>query len=83
MRSCYDCNSQAIINKTVRIVQGFDKVYFSCKNPKCGARWVETISFKHTLCPSKLSKNSEFYSFVECLSLEQRQQLRDALDNKE
>lgn len=80
--TCRDCGSRAVIRKTDPLHDDLFRVYYSCKNDECGARFVFDLTYSHHTHPSALKVESVAASAINCLSPEQRQAVAEMLKIK-
>lgn len=50
---CPECESKAYIKTTKKLSSAVTDIYCSCSSVECGHTFVSTLSFKHTISPSK------------------------------
>ena len=50
---CPECESKAYINTRKNLTIQVTDLYCSCSSVECGHTFVSTLSFKHTISPSK------------------------------
>lgn len=80
-RVCPECNTKAIIKKTVKIHKGLDNLYIYCTNRCCNYVWVENVEFSHTVKKSYFKIEKQWQTFVNSLQPEQKAQLKLALSD--
>ncbi|WP_072036781.1 ogr/Delta-like zinc finger family protein [Pectobacterium carotovorum] len=78
---CPECNSKAIIRKTVRKHRHISDIYCACADVECGHTFVLNMTFSHTLSPSAKSQDSLLKGIVDTLNPEKRQMLLSLLQN--
>lgn len=79
MIECNICGSKAIINKTAREHEQYSKLYCSCKNPKCGHKFVMSLTFSHSEKASLLEKDKLILTLIKQLPKEDQQKLMNSL----
>ncbi|MEE3608245.1 ogr/Delta-like zinc finger family protein [Avibacterium paragallinarum] len=77
---CNVCNSKAMITRTDRIHSNFSKLYCSCRNSKCGHKFVINQEFSHTTKTSLLTKESLLKLLIGQLSEEDKEKLKQELE---
>lgn len=50
---CPECESNAYINTRKKLSNAVTDLYCCCSSVECGHTFVSTLSFKHTISPSK------------------------------
>lgn len=70
---CPECNSKAIIRKTVRKHRHISDIYCACADVECGHTFVLNMTFSHTLSPSAKTSDKLLQTVIENLSPKQRQ----------
>lgn len=70
---CPECNSKAIIRKTVRKHRHISDIYCACADLECGHTFVLNMTFSHTLSPSAKTSDKLLQTVIENLSPKQRQ----------
>ncbi|GKW23475.1 ogr/Delta-like zinc finger family protein [Pectobacterium parmentieri] len=78
---CPECNSKAIIRKTVRKHRHISDIYCACADVECGHTFVLNMTFSHTLSPSAKSQDSLLKGIVDTLNPEKRQMLLSLLQS--
>ena len=78
---CRECHSDAIITKTERLDKNLSRFYCRCKNPDCCHEWVANLEYSHIIRSSKLTEKGLLYYLLERMPPEERQQLRQVLDD--
>ncbi|WP_413544726.1 ogr/Delta-like zinc finger family protein [Candidatus Symbiopectobacterium sp. NZEC135] len=78
---CPECNSKAIIRKTVRKHRHISDIYCACADVECGHTFVLNMTFSHTISPSAKSQDSLLKGIVDTLDPERRQMLLNLLQN--
>ncbi|POY46785.1 ogr/Delta-like zinc finger family protein [Avibacterium paragallinarum] len=77
---CNVCNSKAMITRTDRIHSNFSKLYCSCRNSKCGHKFVINQEFSHTTKTSLLTKERLLKLLIGQLSEEDKEKLKQELE---
>ena len=70
---CPECNSKAIIRKTVRKHRHISDLYCACADVECGHTFVLNVTFTHTLSTSAKTSDKLLQTVIENLSPKQRQ----------
>ncbi|MFJ5341781.1 ogr/Delta-like zinc finger family protein [Pectobacterium sp. CHL-2024] len=78
---CPECNSKAIIRKTVRKHRHISDIYCACADVECGHTFVLNMTFSHTISPSAKSQDSLLKGIVDTLNPEKRQMLLSLLQS--
>ncbi|WP_238544442.1 ogr/Delta-like zinc finger family protein [Avibacterium paragallinarum] len=69
-----------MITRTDRIHSNFSKLYCSCRNSKCGHKFVINQEFSHTTKTSLLTKERLLKLLIGQLSEEDKEKLKQELE---
>ncbi|ELN2578719.1 ogr/Delta-like zinc finger family protein [Enterobacter kobei] len=69
---CPECHANAVIRKSVRKHEQLSDLYCACGNVDCGHTFVMTLTFSHTLSPSKMTAESMFIQMIGNLSPQEK-----------
>lgn len=69
------CGERAVITKTNRLSNDCADLYYQCKNPACGHKFVMSLYYSHSLSPSSKTTDDLAVALVKALSPNQRQSL--------
>ncbi|UXI02892.1 ogr/Delta-like zinc finger family protein [Photobacterium sp. TY1-4] len=64
-----------MITKTNRLSNDCADLYYQCKNPACGHKFVMSLYYSHSLSPSSKTTDDLAVALVKALSPNQRQHL--------
>ncbi|VUD66773.1 hypothetical protein TDB9533_03690 [Thalassocella blandensis] len=64
---CPECLQPAVISKRNKISNHTSDLYCSCKNAECGHNFVSTLSFKHTLSPSRRTTQLLVFEYLKSI----------------
>lgn len=78
---CPECNSPAVIRRSVPKDSKFSDLYCACKNVECGHTYVLELTFARVLSPSALAGDRLVKELVGQLTPEQRQFALDLLQS--
>lgn len=74
--TCRTCGGPAIITNKNRISADYAELYVSCKDHRCGHRWVESLGFKHDLSPSqKAPQDGYLMTLISSMRPEERNEV--------
>ncbi|PSU07089.1 transcriptional regulator [Photobacterium ganghwense] len=73
------CGDRAVITKTNRLTNDCADLYYLCKNPACGHRFVMSLYYSHSLSPSSRASEQLAVALVKTLSVKGAKQLREQL----
>lgn len=74
---CPHCGSKALISSTNKLSDKVTDLYCQCKNTaECGASFVSTLAFKHTINPPAHTATEIAMSLLSRLSEEERAELQ-------
>lgn len=79
---CPECLQPAVISKRNKISNHTSDLYCSCKDPECGHTFVSTLSFKHSLSPSRASTDRFVFDYLSSLPKEEQSSLINRLTEK-
>jgi len=81
---CPHCGSKALISSSNKLSDKVTDLYCQCNNTvDCGASFVSTLAFKHTLNPPARTTAEIAQGLIDCLSVEERLELqRGILEQK-
>lgn len=77
---CSVCGAPGRITKTNRLSDSVADLYCQCTESACGHSWVSSLSFSHTLTPSRKIMGDIAISSIIGLSLEQKEKLASELN---
>ncbi|WP_368206176.1 ogr/Delta-like zinc finger family protein [Aeromonas sp. s5] len=77
---CSVCGAFGRITKTNRLSHNVADLYCQCTEPACSHTWVSSLSFSHTLTPSRKTMGDIAMSSIFGLSLEQKENLAKELN---
>ncbi|WP_415720324.1 ogr/Delta-like zinc finger family protein [Photobacterium ganghwense] len=73
------CGERAVITKTNRLSNDCADLYYLCKNPACGHKFVMSLYYSHSLSPSSKTTNELAVALVKALTPNQRQNLQQQM----
>lgn len=73
--NCPECDSKAYISSRKTLSREVTDIYCSCSSVECGHTFVSTLSFKHTISPSKQKVDSLVGQLLKTLPYSQIQQI--------
>ncbi len=78
---CNECGSKSVIRVRKNISVDVTDLYCICSSPECGHSFVMSLSFKHTLSPSKKTNTDILKQFIHTLSDTDKKELITSLSN--
>ena len=80
--TCPYCQTKATITSTAKLSKQVTDLYCQCTNTaECGASFVSTLAFKHTLKPPARTTIEIAPNLISNLSAEERVELQQGLKN--
>ncbi len=73
------CGERAVITKTNRLSNDCADLYYLCKNPACGHKFVMSLYYSHSLSPSSKTTNELAVALVKALSPDSRHSLQQQM----
>ncbi|WP_442957534.1 ogr/Delta-like zinc finger family protein [Photobacterium sp. 53610] len=73
------CGERAVIQKTNRLSNDCADLYYVCKNPVCGHKFVMSLFYSHSLSPSSKATDELAVALFKALSPNQRRNLQQQI----
>lgn len=80
--TCPECHSSAKVTKKDVLNARYTRLYCTCKNPHCGAKWVMSAEFSHFVKNTKYTQQGFLHYLLKKLPPEELKNLQAVINSQ-